>query len=191
MHMKKHLIRLLLSLLFLVGTAMSCDEEPAIPTDIPCILKDVELYHWDNAGELPKEPAENKIPKEAYILEIRLLTEVVEDGVESYYDNHFTQHILSDAIKKIQIFTETAFNDKFPRGAEVTSCFYDYPKIIDNYQQTDYTVDGGSIWRVDKTNRIYKALIIIPQPGEYHFRVVLTKESGETIERVSEPISLY
>jgi len=189
--MKKHLIRLLLSLLFLIGTAMSCEDEPAMPIDIPCALKEVELYHWDNTGELPKEPVENRIPKEAYVLEIRILTEVVEDEIESYYDDHYTQHILSDAIEKIQIFTETAFNEKFPKGADVTACFYDYPKVIDNYQQTDYTSQGGSILYVDKTNRIYKALMTIPQPGEYRFRVLLTRKSGETIERISEPVSLY
>ena len=48
--MKKHLTQLLLSLLFLVVTAMTCDEQDlAEPIDISCILKEVELYHWDNA----------------------------------------------------------------------------------------------------------------------------------------------
>lgn len=54
--MKKHLTQLLLSLLFLVVTAMTCDEQDlAEPIDISCTLKEVELYHWDNAGEKPKE----------------------------------------------------------------------------------------------------------------------------------------
>ena len=49
--MKKHLTQLLLSLLFLVVTAMTCDEQDwAEPIDISCTLKEVELYHWDNAG---------------------------------------------------------------------------------------------------------------------------------------------
>lgn len=48
--MKKHLTQLLLSLLFLVVTAMTCDEQDwAEPIDVPCTLKEVELYHWDNA----------------------------------------------------------------------------------------------------------------------------------------------
>ena len=60
--MKKHLTQLLLSLLFLVVTAMTCDEQDlAEPIDISCILKEVELYHWDNAGEKPKEALDNKI----------------------------------------------------------------------------------------------------------------------------------
>ena len=50
--MKKHLTQLLLSLLFLVVTAMTCDEQDwAEPIDVPCTLKEVELYHWDNAGD--------------------------------------------------------------------------------------------------------------------------------------------
>lgn len=74
--MKKHLTQLLLSLLFLVVTAMTCDEQDlAEPIDISCTLKEVELYHWDNAGEKPKEAVDNKVLKEAYMMEIRLLTD--------------------------------------------------------------------------------------------------------------------
>ena len=62
--MKKHLTQLLLSLLFLVVTAMTCDEQDwAEPIDVPCTLKEVELYHWDNAGEKPKEAVDNKVLK--------------------------------------------------------------------------------------------------------------------------------
>ena len=68
--------QLLLSLLFLVVTAMTCDEQDwAEPIDISCTLKEVELYHWDNAGEKPKEAVDNKVLKEAYMMEIRLLTD--------------------------------------------------------------------------------------------------------------------
>ena len=74
--MKKHLTQLLLSLLFLVVTAMTCDEQDlAEPIDISCTLKEVKLYHWDNAGEKPKEALDNKVLKEAYMMEIRLLTD--------------------------------------------------------------------------------------------------------------------
>ena len=69
------------------------------------------------------------------------------------------------ASKKIQIFTETAFNEEFPAGAEVTSCFYDYPKTFVKDQQTDYTVNGGVISMIDEVNKIYKALLTIPQSG--------------------------
>lgn len=71
--------QLLLSLLFLVVTAMTCDEQDlAEPIDISCTLKEVELYHWDNAGEKPKEALDNKVLKEAYMMEIRLLTDAGE-----------------------------------------------------------------------------------------------------------------
>ena len=82
--MKKHLTQLLLSLLFLVVTAMTCDEQDlAEPIDISCTLKEVELYHWDNAGEKPKEALDNKVLKEAYMMEIRLLTDAGEKDPES------------------------------------------------------------------------------------------------------------
>ena len=43
--MKKHLTQLLLSLLFLVVTAMTCDEQDlAEPIDISCTLKEVEFF---------------------------------------------------------------------------------------------------------------------------------------------------
>ena len=89
-------------------------------------------------------------------------------------------------------FTETAFNEEFPAGAEVTSCFYDYPKTFVKDQQTDYTVNGGVISMIDEVNKIYKALLTIPQSGgEFRFRVVLTMESGETVERLSDPVTFY
>ena len=45
---------------------MTCDEQDlAEPIDISCTLKEVELYHWDNAGEKPKEAVDNKVLKEA------------------------------------------------------------------------------------------------------------------------------
>lgn len=193
MHMKKHLTQLLLSLLFLAVTAMTCDEyEPAEPIDVACTLQDVELYHWDNAGERPKEAVENRVAKEAYMLEIRLLTDAEEEAPEFYDTDHYTRNVLSDGITKIQIFTETAFSQKLPEGAEVTSCFYNYPKTIAKYQWEDLTVDGGVISAVDKINKVYKALLTIPQSGgKYRFRVVLTLESGATVERVSDLVSLY
>ena len=107
--MKKHLTQLLLSLLFLVVTAMTCDEQDwAEPIDISCTLKEVELYHWDNAGEKPKEAVDNKVLKEAYMMEIRLLTDAGEKDPESHDADHYLRHVLSDGIKKIQIFLKSA-----------------------------------------------------------------------------------
>lgn len=190
--MKKHYPLLLLSLLFLVFTAMTCDDDEPIETvKVPCTIDDVTLHHWNNAGEYPKEPAELKIPKEAYLLEICVSTVITEDESVSYDDSRCLSYVLSDEIKKISIFTDAAFYENFPAGAEVTSCFYNYPKTISDNQRTDYTANGNTIYYVEQINRIYKALLAVPQPGKYRFRVVLTMESGETIERISEPITLY
>ena len=41
-------------------------------------------------------------------------------------------------------------------------------------------------------NKVYKALLTIPQSGgEFRFRVVLTMESGEAVERLSDPVTFY
>lgn len=190
--MKKHYPLLLVSLLFLVFTAMTCDEsEPIEPVTIPCTIDDVTLHHWDNAGEYPKEPIELKVRKEAYLLEICISTKISEDESVSDDDSHNVSYVLSDEIKKISIFTDAAFNENFPAGAEVTSCFYNYPKTINDNQKTDRTAYGETISYIRQINRIYKALLTVPQAGEYRFRVMLTMASGETIERISEPVTLH
>lgn len=189
--MKKHYSLLLLSLLFLVFTAMTCDDDLPEVVKVTCTIDDVTLHHWNNAGESPKEPAEFKVPKEAYLLEICVSIEISEDESVSFDDGRYFSYVLSDEIKKISIFTDSAFNENFPAGSEITSCFYNYPKTISDNQQSDYTANGQAISYVEQINQMYKALLTVPQPGEYRFRVVLTMESGETIERVSEPITLY
>lgn len=184
--MKKHYLLLLLSFLFCVVTAMTCEDRDYEMIKIPCVVKDVTLHHWDNANEFPKEPMNGKVPKEAYILEICVWAEMIEDGFDSSKDAYNVFHVLSDNIKKISIFTDVALNENLPAGAEVTSCFSEYPKTIGNQQTIDETYKEAILYR-----RMHKALLTVPQPGEYRFRVVLTLESGETIERVSEPVSLY
>ena len=122
--MKKHLTQLLLSLLFLVVTAMTCDEQDlAEPIDISCTLKEVKLYHWDNAGEKPKEALDNKVLKEAYMMEIRLLTDAGEKDPESYDADHYLRHVLSDGIKKIQILRKRLLMKNFPQEQKSLPAF--------------------------------------------------------------------
>ncbi|MBD3590692.1 DUF5034 domain-containing protein [Bacteroides sp. GM023] len=185
--MKKHNLLLLVSLLFWVATAMTCDDEDYESIAIQCVAKDITLHHWNNAGEFPVEAIEAKIPKEAYILDVCVWAEIADDESNSNRDNFYAFNVLSDNIKKVSIFTDIDFNEKYPAGAEVTSCFSDYPKAMAGYQKTDDTAHGEDILY----ERIHKALLTTPQPGEYRFRVVLTLESGETIEQVSEPVTLY
>ena len=62
--MKKHYPLLLLSLLFLVFTAMTCDDDEPIETvKVSCTIDDVTLHHWNNAGEYPKEQQNLRYPK--------------------------------------------------------------------------------------------------------------------------------
>ena len=74
--MKKHLTQLLLSLLFLVVTAMTCDEQDlAEPIDISCTLKEVELYHWIMQVRNLRRLLITKFSKRLHMMEIRLLTD--------------------------------------------------------------------------------------------------------------------
>lgn len=122
--MKKHLTQLLLSLLFLVVTAMTCDEQDwAEPIDVPCTLKEVELYHWDNAGEKPKEAVDNKVLKEAYMMEIRLLTDAGEKDPESYDADHYLRHVLSDASKRFRYLRKQLLMKNFPQEQKSLPAF--------------------------------------------------------------------
>ena len=122
--MKKHLTQLLLSLLFLVVTAMTCDEQDwAEPIDISCTLKEVELYHWDNAGEKPKEAVDNKVLKEAYMMEIRLLTDAGEKDPESHDADHYLRHVLSDGIKRFRYLRKQLLMKNFPQGQKSLPAF--------------------------------------------------------------------
>ena len=119
--MKKHLTQLLLSLLFLVVTAMTCDEQDlAEPIDISCTLKEVKLYHWDNAGEKPKEALDNKVLKEAYMMEIRLLTDAGEKDPESYDADHYLRHVLS---KRFRYLRKRLLMKNFPQEQKSLPAF--------------------------------------------------------------------
>ena len=117
--MKKHLTQLLLSLLFLVVTAMTCDEQDlAEPIDISCTLKEVKLYHWDNAGEKPKEALDNKVLKEAYMMEIRLLTDAGEKDPESYDAEYYRM-----ASKRFRYLRKRLLMKNFPQEQKSLPAF--------------------------------------------------------------------
>lgn len=188
--MKKHSLQLLMFLAFLCTTAMTCDDynDDIESKRIPCVLTGIQVYSWDNAGEIPQVPTEQKIKKEAYILEIRLTSDAGTQPVEEIYDSNYK---LEDGIVKIDIYTEEALNNDFPKDANVTSCFQDYPARLTRYQIKDCTNQGDTIQYVNSVNQIFKALLVTPQTGTHSFRVVLTTANGEKIERKTTPVTLY
>lgn len=186
--MKKHSLQLLIFCVFLAVTAMTCDDYDIESKQNPCVLTGIEVYSWDNAGDTPQVPTEQKIKKEAYMLEIRLTSDAGTQPDKEIYDNHYK---LEDGIVKINIYTEEPFNNDFQKEADVTSCFQDYPARLTKYQIRDCTNQGDTIQYVTPVNQIFKALLVTPQAGTHSFRVVLTTANGDKIERKITPVTLY
>lgn len=186
--MRKHtLILMSILLIFLICVAMTCDDGEMTPTTyVPCKLIDVQLNHWDNTGEHPEIVTTDRIKKEAYLLEIALESDAVEN-------NSLDAPVprLEDGIVKVNIFTVSPFNENLLEGSNISSCFQSYPIIMPNIMY-DSTLRGDTIQYFETaTKSIYKALMVVPQAGTHQFRVVLTTALGKIIEKISEPIILY
>lgn len=110
--MKKHSLQLLILCVFLAVTAMTCDDYDIESKQIPCVLTGIEVYSWDNAGDTPQVPTEQKIKKEAYMLEIRLTSDAGTQPDKEIYDSNYK---LEDGIVKINIYTEEPFNNDFQK----------------------------------------------------------------------------
>lgn len=184
--MKKHYLQLSLSLLFLIITGMTCEDYDLETASVPCHLTDVEVYSWDNAEQKPEMPIEGKIKKEAYLLEIRLLSDA--GTIPELEFRPYDLYKLEDKIDRIAIYTEQPLNKECPEGSEVTSCFQDYPvRLTPNHIMQD-----GSIYYFESAiNQIFKALNAEVYPGTHRFRIVLTMDSGNVIERKTDFITLY
>lgn len=177
-------------LLLLSTSAMTCDEYDAetMWETRPCILTNVEIHSWDNEGEMPQTPTNGRIKKEAYILEIRLFSDA-DTFPEDCPQNIL--YLLEDGITELNIYTEETFNEEFPKGANVTSCFQDYPISLTRYQINDITGQQDTIKYMKPVNQIFKALTTIPQPGIHRFSIELITSSGKKAEYKSDDVTLY
>ncbi|MGJ1016357.1 DUF5034 domain-containing protein [Bacteroides salyersiae] len=103
--MKKHPLLLFFLLIFLITTSTTCENYDYEETYVPCTLTGVEVYSWDNAGAEPQVPIEQKIKKEAYLLEIRLLSNAGTQPKQGITNNTYK---LKDGIVKINIYKRTS-----------------------------------------------------------------------------------
>lgn len=178
----KHLLRILLTLTVFLG--MGCDCEGFLePEYSSCKLTDVQLHHMNNEGKQPVEATSAGIKKEAYLLRIDLIT----DSLLSNYNYPFYK--LEDGIIKLDINTVNTLNQDYPVGADVTTCFKNYPRTVE--QNIGDSTQKGDTINVMYGNKIYLALRTTPQAGTHSFRVTLTLASGKKIERETTPIMLY
>jgi len=179
----KYLLRTILVLAIFLGMGCDCegywDEEPEYKS---CRLTDVQLHHMNNEGKQLIEATSTGVKKEAYLLRIDLIT----DSLLSTYNYDFYK--LEDGIIKLNINTVNALNQDYPAGADVTTCFKNYPGQTE-LQIWDSTQKGDTI-DVITGSKIYLALRTIPKAGSHSFRVTLTLASGRKIERETTPVIL-
>ncbi|MDR0938395.1 MAG: DUF5034 domain-containing protein [Mediterranea sp.] len=185
----KTFYHLLLAVVFLTTSATHCYEYK----EVPAILSDMKLYHWNNAGEKPVAVTDGKVSKETYLLEIRLLARGIDGTTDSYYGY---EYLLEDPIRQVQIFALwLPFEgnvDTQPEETDVTASMFDYPYTISSDQLEENTDQGEPIKLISQgTAKIYKALLTPLPAGDYQFRVLLTAESGATMEQLSDTINLY
>jgi len=180
----KYLLRTILVLAIFLSMGCDCegywDEKPEYSS---CKLTDVQLHNMNNEGRQPVEATSTGMKKEAYVLRIDLIT----DSLLSNYNYPFYK--LEDGIIKLDINTVNALNQNYPVGADITTCFKNYPGQTE--QQIWSTAQKGDTINVMYGNKIYLALRTTPQAGTHSFRVTLTLASGKKIERETTPIMLY
>ncbi|WP_321438352.1 DUF5034 domain-containing protein [uncultured Bacteroides sp.] len=178
----KYLLRTVLVLAIFLGMGCDCEGYLDNPEYISCKLTDVQLHNMNNEGKQPVEAASAGVKKEAYVLRIDLIT----DSLPSTSNYGFYK--LEDGITKLNINTVNILNQDYPVGADVTTCFKNYPRSTEQ-QILDSTQKGDTI-DVMYGSKIYLALLTIPQAGSHSFRVTLTLASGRKIERETTPVIL-
>ncbi|WP_419033022.1 hypothetical protein [Dysgonomonas gadei] len=156
---------LLISLVFLLNTAMSCDEkeggEPIVIT-----ITGIELYNINNEGQGPVI-SDEPIKKEAYLIGIRYVyvIEENEETIEYYYR-------IGGDIKSEQIVSNVDIGEEYPAGSDISGLFTKTPFAP---QPLDYA---------------FVLRKSIPA-GTYSFKVILTTNEDKVIEVSTNPIELY
>ena len=102
----KNKLSVLLALLFLLCTAMCCEEfEEYIPCQVT-LTGIGKVEHLDNAGSVPVAPVGGVVSRQAYMLRIPLDFEYEKEIVEGTY----YEYILTDTIANIQIIPNATVN---------------------------------------------------------------------------------
>jgi len=102
---------------------------------------------------------------------------------------NYSFYKLEDGIIKLDINTVNALNQDYPAGADIRTCFENYPRMVEQ-GIGDYTQKGDTI-DLMTGSKIYLALRTIPQAGLHSFKVTLTLASGKKIEKETAPIALF
>jgi len=175
----KNKLRILLASLFLLCTAMCCDE---YVEDVPCqvTLTGIgEVEHLDNAGSIPVAPVGGVVSRQAYMLKIPLEFEYEKEPVEGAY----YRYILTDTIANVQIISLAAYDESHPADTDVNELFINYP-LHQEDQLTEYKYGyayGTVFYKIPRT---------LPQAGVHRFKIVVTTRSGEEFTKETDEITL-
>lgn len=168
MNMKIYYI---LSVLFLLNTGMSCEEDYET---VFAELAKTESVNIDNTGKNYIAGGDN-IKKEAYMIGVEFYwAEKNENGTIDDYKRISNYDKFSNTDGEVKIYCINDFDDDTPAGSDVTSYFAPYPlqKYSDGY---------GHLL----------ALRRIPKPGVHAFRVVVQCYDDEEIVSETKPVTLY
>lgn len=163
---------------------MTCEEEfiyRVNPTGL-------ELTHTDNSGERPAVvDTSARIRKEAYVLKVDLSL-ADEHGESNFSPDHTYQ--LGNPIKDIQILSLDTKEDDRSVYTDVTDDFKCYQ--IDD-KPGNYKIIPLPMTYIESivNPTLYMALLNIPQPGEYQFKVNIVLMNDNSLEHTTGRITLY
>ncbi len=160
----KLILMLSLSVIFILNTAMSCEEDYDLE-DAFFNITSIEAYNINNEGEYPFI-SDEPIRKEAYVIGIKRFDDIKHDSDTQY------NYILEKPIVSEKIICLTDLSDKYTAGSDVTGIF----------------IKSGS--RSDKTDYIYVLREKI-NPGTHSFKIVAILTDDSILEAITSPVELY
>lgn len=170
----KLIFRISCCCLFLLFSAMCCDEYDYVPTSTQINLTGLELSSLNNSGKDPIEITDGRCPKEAYMLCI--VPTFDKD------DEHYDSYELNTPVTAIRILTLTDFDTDHPAGSDVFPLF-----------RTIYWAAGLTV-PLTGFHSLYGYKLVLmtyPQPGNYQFRVEFELEDGTIFSEETEILEFY
>lgn len=168
----KRLFYFLLTVIFFLCTAMSCEEEYITPMS----LVDIELVNIDNSGENMVE-SDEAIRKEAYVIGLRYLVSdnfKYSDGEPHFIHNAgLDENIYIDNINSNpKIYCLSDFDSEHLAGSDITEFF------------TFYTNN-------DSNQNMLLILRKAPHAGSHSFKVEFECTNDTIVSKNTTPVILY
>ncbi len=154
----KRLPYYILAIIFLLNSAMSCDDELE---PVYFKLTGIGAYNINNEGEFPFV-TEKAVKKEAYMIGIKWIA----DGNDNLYRFEI------QGSPEIKIFCNADFDEQHAAGSDITSYFKPARYLPEKISEG-------------------LALLKVPAPGKYSFKVKVFLDDGDYFEYDTPLIDLY